>query len=67
MGRRGGSGRERASAGANAGIFRDPRTIIGPPTPRQEAKHTLLEVGKAAKAKRFIPQDKKRDNLNPTF
>jgi hypothetical protein len=61
------SGRERASAGTNEGVFRDPRTITAPLTPHQEARHTLIQRGQGAKAKRFIPQDKRRDNRNPAF
>jgi hypothetical protein len=67
MGKSSKSGRDRASVGTNEGVFRDPRTIIAPPTPRTEARHTLMQRGQGAKAKRFIPQDKKRDNLNPSF
>jgi hypothetical protein len=65
--RSGGGTRGRASIGANEGVFRDPRTITAPPTPHKEARHTLMQRGQGAKAKRFIPQDKKRDNLNPSF
>ena len=68
-----GGGRERGGGGLGEAQvihpFRDPRTITAPLGPHREARHTLLSRGKSARPKprRFIPQDKKRDNLNPSF